>query len=230
MAVVDLKIEVQSINSAGTELTIKDVSPWTENPDEGSDDVGVVLFTDNHLTGEPTDIKLVPGASGTVEPTWIVPISKDGRITVNIWSFDRVEYSGTPEESTMVPGSLTGDLKFAIHDETFREWTGVEWVRVEGLSVLAYENYTLDKSSLEVPVLIEAYKYRNLINLDYIKKVKQEISHGAQQDQLFYLRTEVDYFAALLRSAEYNWALGLYENFSEITENMNSIINTRVLS
>ena len=151
---------------------------------------------------------------------WTAEIPQDGRYSFSSYAF--------LEKDTEVP--VEGDVHIDIIDGLLYQWVSAAWVYITlEDAVTAGKAYYVGTVN-ETPILTDAYTYKAQLNLDYIKQVKSDIQGGAQQNKLYYERTDLDFFSSLILGAEYNWSIGLYSNYYEIVMNLNNIIASGTIS
>ena len=213
----ELKIQASTTLNGGAILQIEDVSVWADSSEGARGSYATFLTGSYRLSSELEEVSINPNEPES-DLSWDVNTPKNGRYSFTAHAF----YI----KDTVVPNE--GDVHYdPVADELVR-WVSAAWVATTLEASLNDTIYT--SGVLEVPYLSYAYSYSNLLNLEYIKQVKHDIQNGAQQNKLYYKRTDLDYFKSLITGGEYNWALGLYSNFYEITINLNSIIASGQIS
>lgn len=213
-----LTISTNSTSSDGNNIILSDSSIWAE-ADFPRINFGVFVLGKYQINETPVEV--IPetyAALTSVE--WTAPTIKDGRYLFTAYAF-LVEGFGTLSE---------GDVRINATDGLLYKNVQFVWEPITLEEAILEEKYHYVSDVLDVPFLAHAYSFRNYLNLEYIKQVKSDVSKGAQQNKLYYQRTTLDYFYALILGAEYNWALGLYSNYYEIVNNLTDIINTKQLS
>jgi hypothetical protein len=204
-----------SITNSNGNLIITDNSDWADAAPNVRGDYAVFIVGEFRLSSEASSVPVVEG-DPNADTQWVALTPADGRYSFTGYVFEN--------EGVSVPSE--GDVTYAAAGN-LQQWTAGEWVEVELADVLAKAVYTSDV--LEVPFLAYAYTEKNKLNLAYIKQVKHDIMHGIQQNKLYYARTDLDYYAAVIHGTEYNWALGLYSNFYEGVVDLTQIRETGII-
>jgi hypothetical protein len=207
----ELLLETGSISNDGAILAINDASVWADSTEGARTSYGVFLEGVYKLSATPAPVVTAPEEPLT-DVTWNATMIGDGRYTFTAYAFltQVVADFNVPTE---------GDLSVSASGG-LQQWVSAAWVAV---NLVDHLNDAVYVGVLEVPYLAYAYAYKNVLNLDYIKQVKGDIAGGAEQNKLYYKRTDLDYFNALIDGAGYNFALGLYTNYYEIVINLNDI-------
>jgi hypothetical protein len=214
----ELILLASTTSGDGTSLIITDGSDW-----------GLAAFPRTafgvHVKGEfrvaaaPTAVSIA-----TYDPldavTWTASTPVNGRYSFTAYAF--------LEKDTEAPAE--GDVHIDVTDGLLYQWISAAWVSITLDAAIAAGKAYVTSTVLDVPFLAYAYAYKNVLNLEYIKLVKNDISKGAQQNKMYYRRTDLDYFSSVVSGAEYNWALGLYSNYYEIVNNINAIISSGIIS
>lgn len=206
-------LQVASLSPDGSVLTLTDISNYADAA-YPRDSYGLFIEAILQGTSENTNVELLP-FDPISESSFSAVIKSNGRYVFTMYLF-LLKSIATPVEGIVCYDAVSGKLV---------KYTNAAWVEITFETAKVDALYS--KIALITPVLGIAYAHKNLINLEYIKAVKKEISKGAEQNKLFYKRTDLDYFSALIDSAEYNWSLGNYYNFQEIVEELDKIIATR---
>ena len=214
-----LVIQEQFITETGDALRVTDITDWTE---EVRSDYALLLLA-NHIPAdlEKTELVIVPaGEYAVVEDSWLVNLIQDGRINVTC-------YAHLIALSTDIP--VDGTIRYLTDTKVVMRYTAAGgWEAVSIEDQIAAATYTSDV--LDLSVLQNANKYKNDLNLVYITQIKNDLAHGARQNELFYRRTDLDYINALILGAEYNFGLALYTIYYDIVNNLNTIISTGKIS
>jgi len=206
----ELKLATGSISNEGAILAINDASVWADSTEGARTSYGVFLEGDYRLSATPLPVATAPEEPLT-DITWDATMGVDGRYTFVAYAFLTVAaYAG---------GMISGDVAVDT-DNLLKMYNGATWDAVDLDDHIVDAKYM---GTVEVPFLNAAYAYKNVLNLEYIKQVKGDIAGGAEQNKLYYKRTDLDYFNALIDGAAYNFALGLYTNYYEIVNNLNDI-------
>lgn len=208
----ELLLQLASVTADGSSVQINDVSNYTlaAHPRTG---YGIFITGDFRVSSDPTAVEFAP-YTPTTATNFLAKTPKNGRYSFKAYLFLQRGVEAPAE----------GDVQVYPVDQKLYKWVSGAWVLTTLQESLDKAKYT--SAYLELPYLGYAYIYRNNINLEYIKAVKKEIDKGAEQNKLFYKRTSLDYVNSLIDGAEYNWALGFYNNFYQITVSLNNIIET----
>jgi hypothetical protein len=214
----DLLLELRSISSTAESAKITDITTWSEVPG-GRADFGIFLRGLFYLSSDSDPVTIV--AYNPLNIThWTAVTPENGRYQFTSYAFLIV---------ASTEALVEGDVRVDTEGDLV-QWLSSAWVPITlDAAVTAGKAYETS-TPLEIPFLSYAYIYRNKLNLEYVAKVKNDIERGAEQNELYYKRTTLDYFYALILAAEYNWAMALYENYYQATENLNNIINTGNIS
>lgn len=210
---------IESVVGAGDNLLVTDTTDWTQTSAGLRSEYGVYIQADYRLGSDPESIYMANASPLTAED-WIVPSLTDGRYSIKTFAFKIYDEAESPVEG-MARVSAEGVLI---------KYLDAEWVDAILADEIAAVSYAYTSNTSEVPLLSHAYAYRNKLNLEYISTVKNDIVHGEHQNEMYYKRTTLDYFYGLILAAEYNWYQALYQNFYDITNNLNNILNTGKLS
>jgi len=214
----ELKLLADSILNEGANLLLTDGSDWAQ-ADFPRASFGVFVTGEFRMSSTATDVEIA-----TYDPLdaveWTAEIPQDGRYSFSSYAF--------LEKDTEVP--VEGDVHIDTIDGLLYQWVSAAWVYITlEDAVIAGKAYYVGTVN-ETPILTDAYTYKAQLNLDYIKQVKSDIQGGAQQNKLYYERTDLDFFSSLILGAEYNWSIGLYSNYYEIVMNLNNIIASGTIS
>lgn len=208
-------LQADSITNSSGNLVFSDASDWSLAADT-RDKFGIFVLGEYRLSADPSAVAIAT-YDALADDQWTATTPANGRYSFTGYAFYERDYVAPSE----------GDVQ--IHtDGLLYQWVAAAWVSVELEDVLDKAFYT--STVLEVPFLSYAYEYKNKINLEYIKRVKNDVNNGGKQNKLYYERNDLDYFTALITGAEYNWSIDLYSNFYEITINLNDIITTQQIS
>jgi hypothetical protein len=205
----ELLLETGSISNDGANLAINDVSVWADSDEAARNQYGVFVIGNYRVSSTKVAITVSPEEPLT-DIVWDAVTAADGRYTFDSYAFLIEANVPAPNEGDLSV-SATGDLQ---------QWQTGAWVTVQIADHIASAVYT---GVLEVPYLAYAYTYKNQLNLEYIAQVKGDIAGGAEQNKLYYKRTDLDYFSALIDGAGYNWALAAFSNYYEIVKNLDDI-------
>ena len=213
MALV-LKIEATSITPEGDLLYVRDVSNWAT---ESHDSLSLFLFA--RRVYSTTEFVELPTAcsSNTVNGDWTVGVDADGRIEVTMYAYENMLSTDT------IPAE--GTIRHITDLQLLMEVIEGVWVEVTDV-VHAIDEAPYVSNILNVSVLHRAFKYKNDVNLEYIALVKNDLAHGAKQNELYYKRSNLDYINALIIGAEYNFNLALYTIYYDILNNLDIIMAT----
>lgn len=208
-----LKITEDSISNNGDTLMIKDISTgWGDTQLGDRNSYGMFLKAEFRLSEDPVSVTV-----GDVDPfstvEWNLSTPKDGRYTVTAYIF--------PKRDLIMP---KGDTVGCHSDGKLYQWSGSEWVEIALEEAIDYAEE--ESSTIDIPLLSHSYAYKNVLNLDYIRKIKGYTSRGASRNKLFYKRNDLDYFKALITGAEYNWVIQAYNNFYSIVGELDNFIET----
>jgi len=205
----ELLLATGSISNEGANLAIDDVSVWADSAEGARSSYGVFVTGSYRLSATSSPIAVTP-EEPTTDVSWSAVTNADGRYTFLGYAFLTVAVTTSP-----VNGDIAVDT-----DDLLKMYNGATWDIVDLADHIGDAVYSV---TFEVPYLAYAYTYKNQLNLEYIAQVKYDILNGADQNKLYYKRTDLDYFAALIDGAGYNWALGLYSNYYGIVENLDDI-------
>ena len=208
----NLSIQVAATLQAGSKLQIDEVSNWVDAP-YLRDSYGLFLIGEYRLQEDPEAVE-IDTYDPLVDSTWLTSSPQNGRYSFAVYAFLKIGVQ-LPE---------VDDVQVNTTDGLLYKYDGADWVLVALADVLADAEYT--SGILDIPFLGYAYHYKNIINLAYIKTVKRDTDRGAEQNKLYYSRTALDYFTALILAAEYNWSIDLFNNFYQIVIELNAIINS----
>lgn len=210
-------LQVDNTTSDGGTINISDASDWSLAADT-RDKFGIFIVGEYRLSATPSAVSIATYDALTAN-AWAATTSANGRYSFTGYAFYERDY--------VVPSE--GDVQ--IHtDGLLYQWLSAAWVLISLEDAIAAGKAFYTSTVLEVPLLSYAYSYKNKLTLAYVAQVKGDMAGGADQNKLYYKRNDLDYFRALIASAEYNWALSLYSNFYEVTSNLNDIINTEKIS
>lgn len=210
-------LQVDNTTSDGGTINISDASDWSLAADT-RDKFGIFIVGEYRLSSTPSAVSIATYDALTAN-SWAATTSVNGRYSFTGYAFYERDY--------VVPSE--GDVQ--IHtDGLLYQWVSAAWVLISLDDAIAAGKAFYTSTVLEVPLLSYAYAYKNKLTLAYVAQVKGDMAGGADQNKLYYKRNDLDYFRALIASAEYNWALSLYSNFYEVTINLNDIINTEKIS
>jgi len=146
---------------------------------------------------------------------WLADSPANGRYSFTAYAFIQKD-----EE---VPS--TDDVHIDPADGLLYQWSGAAWVLI-AFNATSQAKAAYTSTVLEVPMLAYAYAYKNILNLAYVEQVKWDTEHGAEQNKLYYKRTTLDYFTAMILAAEYNWSISLWYQFYQCTIILNTMINS----
>jgi hypothetical protein len=212
----ELLLETGSISNEGANLEVNDASIWADSDEGARGSYGVFVLAQYRISSTPVAVAVTP-VTPLTDVTWGIVTGSDGRYTFNSYAFLTVAATTAP-----VSGDVAVDT-----DDLLKMYNGATWDVVDLADHLDDAVYV---GVLEVPYLAYAYTYKNQLNLEYIAQVKGDIVNGAEQNKLYYKRTDLDYFAALIDGAGYNWALGLYSNYYAIVNNLDDIRENQQIS
>lgn len=212
-------LQADYITNDSGNLVISDISDWSLAADT-RDKFGLFVLGEYRLSATPSDVTFAVYAP-LIDDSWTATTPANGRYSITGYAFYERDY--------VVPA----DEDVQIHtDGLLYQWdlglTTWNLISLEDAVAAGKAFYT--STVLEVPFLSYAYTYKNKINLDYIKQVKNDIQGGADQNKLYYKRTDLDYFSAMITGTEYNWSIALYSNYYEGVINLNDIINSGQIS
>lgn len=210
----NLTITASSILQEGQKLQITENSVWTDSALGARNKYGVLIKGEYRLSDTPTVVEF-DVYDPTINTIFLALSPANGRYSFTAYAFI--------QKGAAVPA--VGDVQLDSADNLLYSWDGTVWTEVPfdstSQALAAYSS-----TVLEVPLLSYAYAYRNILNLDYIEQVKYDTEHGAEQNKLYYKRTLLDYFYAMILSAEYNWTIDSYFNFYQLTINLNNMIKS----
>jgi hypothetical protein len=208
-------LKADSITNESANLNISDISDWSlaDNPRNSFGVFVLAAYRESATEEDATVNQYDP----LLDTTYSLQTPEDGRYSIGAVAFYK--------RDEVVPS--IGDVH-VYTDGLLYEWDGAAWNLVNLEDVLDKAYYTSEL--LEIPFLAYSYTYKNKLNLDYIRQVKNEIGNGAEQNKLYYKRTNLDYVTALINGAEYNWALSLFGNYYDTVRNLKSIINSEEIS
>lgn len=206
----EIVLKAGNLINTGANLEILEVSDWSQSDlgDRGS--YGVILLGEFFSSTEGMPIWVSPTDSLTTT-TWILDVENDGRYKATAYVFKTVAASVNPQN---------GDYALDVNN-ILKQYDGAAWVVVVDLEAAYLE--ALYTGNINIPILERAHGYKNLLNLQYIAQVKSDIAKGATQNKMYYKRSDLDYYNALLSGAMYNFAIEAFSNFYEIVVNLNDI-------
>jgi hypothetical protein len=214
----ELTLVASNTTGDGANLIITDGSDWAQ-ADFPRTAFGVHVKGEFRILEAPTEVVIA-----TYDPLdavqWTAATPQNGRYSFTAYAF--------VEKDTEVPAE--GDVHIDITDGLLYQWVSAAWVLITLDAAITAGKAYYTSPVLDVPFLAYAYAYKNVLNLKYIKQVKNDISKGTQQNKMYYNRTDLDYFSSIILGAEYNWAIGLYSNYYELVNNINSIISSGIIS
>lgn len=206
----ELLLETDNVLTNGA-LTINEASDWTASDKGARNQYGVFLKGDFRISADASNIPLTPDPlTPLTDITWEATMGVDGRYTFTAYAY---------LTEANVPAPNEGDLSVSAAG-ALQQRQSAAWVVVPFEEHLADAVYT---GVLEIAYLPESYIYKNQLNLEYIQQVKGDIAKGAEQNKLYYKRTDLDYFSSLIDAAGYNHALALWSNYYEIIANLTDI-------
>lgn len=209
----NLSIQAAAVLEQGGKLQIDDVSVWEDATYPTRSSYGLLILSEYRIEETPTVVDM-EAYDPLVDSMWLANTPENGRYSFALYAFVKIG----------VEAPATGDVQMDPADGLLYQWDGAAFARVDLANVLAKAAYT--STVLEVPFLAYAYHFKNLINLQYVKNVKRDTDRGMEQNKLYYSRTALDYFTALILASEYNWSIELYNNFYQIVIELNAIINS----
>ncbi|HEC42706.1 hypothetical protein LCGC14_2185230 [marine sediment metagenome] len=213
----NLSITAASILQEGKKLQIDDASVWADSDLAARNKYGVMLEGEYRMSDVPGEEEVVTFDS--YDPItgiqWFADSPENGRYLFTAYAWI--------QKDEVVPS--TDDVHIDPADGLLYQWSGSAWV------LIAFNDTSKAKAAytstvLDVPLLSYAYAYKNILNLAYIEQVKWDVEHGAEQNKLYYKRTVLDYFSALILSAEYNWTIDLFYHYYQIVTTINKMINS----
>ena len=209
-----LKIEATSITADGSLLYIRDDSNWGVEP---HDALSLFIFTRRIYSA--TEFVELPSAciSTVLNADWAIDVDTDGRVEVIMYAYTQAISTNT------MP--VNGTIKFLTDLNILAEVIAGAWVEITDV-VHAIDEAPYVSNELNISVLQRAFKYKNDLNLEYIALVKNDLAHGAVQNELYYKRSELDYVNSLISGAEYNFNLELYTIYYNILNNLDTIRTT----
>ena len=212
-------LQTDFITNDSGNLVIKDITDWTLGVDL-RDKFGLFIKGEFRLDATPS-VVVFAIYDPLVDDSWTATTPQDGRYSFTGYAFYERDY--------VVPA----DDDVQIHtDGLLYQWDlgMTQWDLISLDDAVAAGKAFYTSTILEVPFLSYSYTHKNVLNLTYIKQVKNDIQHGAEQNKLYYKRTDLDYFSALITGTEYNWSIALYSNFYEGVKNLTDIITTGQIS
>ena len=212
-----LKLVAGSITNGGETLVINDDSVWADSAEGSRDQYGVLILAEYKIAVTAGAPVVSSDPLPLTHITWVLNTIGDGRYTVNSYAFLLVGVGAAP---------VIGDVRVQL-DNTLVKYNGATWVVVLLENEFTEAAYT---GVLDIPYLANAYIHRNQLNLEYIAEVKGDLAGGADRNKLYYKRTDLDYFSALINGAGYNFALFLFSNYYEIVSNLNDIRTNQQIS
>lgn len=214
----ELILKASDTTQDGSSITITDESDWSL-ADALRDKFGVFIKGTFQVDETPSDVTITT-YDPLVDDSWDASSPSNGRYIFTAYAFI--------EQNEVVPSE--GDVQINATTGELFQWVSAAWVAITLDDAIAADKAYYTSTPLDVPLLSYAYALRNDLNLEYIKQVKGDIEGGAEQNKLYYKRTDLDYVKALILGAEYNWALGLYSNFYQTVNNLNDIIESKQIS
>ena len=218
----DLQVVIEGVSSTGESLKFKDATVWpidtlgvSRDRDEFAMFVSLKYIGPKEYsidvayeTPHPIMHPNIPG------DTWVANIAKDGPYQVTEAIFELLDPTGNYALGDVVYNTTT-------HNLVQMTTSGWEVVTLEYALEKAKE-YT--RVEVKVPILSRSYIYKNRVNLEYLEQVKHDLGSTSNQNKLYYTRSNLDFVASAISGAEYNWALGNFINFADITENLTRVM------
>lgn len=215
----ELLIQAITTINEGAILQVDDVSDWTASGEGARASYATFLTGELRLADDPSAV-LVNSNEPETDIVWDVNTPSDGRYSFTEHAF----YI----KDVVVP--IEADVHYDPVGDALVQWISSAWVAITLDEAITQGKAVYTSAVLEVPYLAYSYIHANFLNLAYIKEVKYDIMNGARQNKLYYKRTDLDYFKSLITGGEYNWALGLYNNYYDIVNNLNAIISSGQIS
>lgn len=212
----ELLIKENNISGDGKSLGIDDVSDWSQSLRTNY----ALITLANYIPADlEADVLEVVGVDPETDAAWTVVLTKDGRIQVTCYSYLKAVSTDNLTE---------GDVRYLTDLEVVEKYSGGTWIAIDIDEQIASAEET--SNLLDLSILVEAIDYKNQVNLEYIAQIKSDLAHGAQQNELYYKRTDLDYINSLIVGAEYNFGLALFTIYYNIVENLNLIVSTGKIS
>jgi len=215
----ELLIETGSISNEGAILQINDVSDWSASDQGARASYATIMTAEFRTEATPTEATLSAYDPETAIE-WSLNTPQNGRYSLTLHAF-YIKDEVVPAE---------GDVHYDPVANALVQWISAAWVAITEADAISQGKAIYTSQILEIPYLSYAYSYKNVLNLEYIAQVKGDIAKGAEQNKLYYKRTDLDYFNALLDGAGYNWALGNFSNYYEIVANLDAITTNKQIS
>ena len=210
---LELKIEATSISTDGAYLYVRDITNWTS---ELHPKLHLFLYARRVVNIVDTSELSVGCNVNLIDGEWVISVSADGRIEILMYAYESALLSDVLPEGTI--RWITGE------NLLMKVISGV-WTEVTD-SQEAVEAAEYTSSILNISVLQRAIHYKNTLMMKYITKVKDDLAHGEDQNELYYSRYALDYIDSLIKGAEYNFGLALYTIYYDILANLETIITT----
>lgn len=215
----ELILHTGSTSNQGAILEILDASNWITSTLGSRDKYGLYVKGIYHMSSTPEDV-IMPTDTPQTDGSWLVNmVQGDGRYKFSMYAFPTIaSYAGSMS---------TGDLGYDAVPLGLKKYNGSTWDAVLEEDNLGDAKYS---TILDIPYVANAFIYKNVLNLEYIVQVKGDITQGVDQNTLYYKRTDLDYFNALLDGAGYNFSMSLWSNFYDIIANLDDIRINRQIS
>jgi hypothetical protein len=212
---LELNLAASYVNEDGSIITVSDTTNWgigvrnnyalflVPSIDTGRGDVNLQVIK------EPAELSPADVTS------WKVPSDVDGKYTFELFAFE-LFVSETPEIGN------EGKIYYNKTEDSFHKWDGVDFTVISFAQ--AQESILSVPAILVIPVLFKARTFKTKLVLKYVKDIKEmDLSHR-DKNRLYYERSELDHFNALLLAAEYSFSISIFTNFYEIIDLLKELI------
>jgi hypothetical protein len=194
----ELILTTTSVSADGNTITVQDNTDWSTDVRA---DYGLFLKAVRTTQSGSTVLDInqkIPESNDS----WEIDSSIDGNYEFILYAFKRAENN--------VP---VGFVLYTSNLNSLVQYDGVTWVEVDLLNVIdkAFKN-----KSLKIPVLFKAKAHKTSLVLQYVQVTKTLSNSNRDKNRLFYERTELDHFNALLIATEYSYGLSLFTEFYDI--------------
>lgn len=210
----ELKLKFAEQDLQCKNITIVDDTDWTIIPDPAftnRDDYGVFVYGVQQLASSTLEHP-VESVTPIDDCVWRTPILTDGKYDFIAYAFLTLHNSTNP---------AVEDVAYDVASDRLVEWDGTRWTPIELKDAL--EKAYIEGSLLSIPMLMYAQNYRDRLNLEYIRIFRDDYINGATQNKLYYKRGTLDYCTALIKGAEYAWAIGTVTPYINMVESLNEM-------
>jgi hypothetical protein len=204
---LEFKIAPSFVTEQGDSITVSDTTDWC---DYTRADFALFLTAEKESSSGVSVIELPEQIAPSTIESWIIPSATDGKYTFKLYVFDTA--SAIP-----AVGKVIYDKILAI----FTKWDGAVWNEIL-FSEAVESPHSLEE--LVIPVLFNSRTYKTSLLLEYVTSITTDDHSHKDKNRLFYERSELDHFNALLIATEYSFGLSLFTTFYDTLKLMKSII------